>query len=318
MEKITVLTETIPCALAKLIKTILRRGKNIGGEIYTGHPAVTRSLITGLKKLGAEFNYNPKKIKEVGETVVVLSGVAVLRQAIKLKRCGKIKKLLAGPNLMVVSTEFNNILLVKEIDICLVPSDWVRIAYEEDSPALAGRIKSWPAGVDENYWHPDNALPRNKILVYQKNAPEELAKKILEKLKSLNFEAIEIIYNKYKAEDFKKALSESSLAIFLSLSESQGIALQEAWAMNVPTLCWQPSELTINGRKYSTFSSCPYLSESTGKSWQTIDELENMLIDYKNTKTLFTPRSWVESNLTDELSVHKLLKIINDLDNSKV
>jgi len=318
MEKITVLTETIPCSLAKLIKTILRRGKNVGGEIYTGHPAVTRSLITGLKKLGAEFNYNPKKIKEVGETVIVLSGVAVLRQAIKLKRRGKIKKLLAGPNLMVFSNEFNNILSAKEIDTCLVPSDWVRIAYEEDAPQLNGRIKIWPAGVDENFWQPDNTHQKNKIIVYQKNAPQELTEKVLEKLKILNLNPIKIIYGKYSADDFKKALQESSLAIFLSRSESQGIALQEAWAMNVPTLCWQPSELTINGRKYSTFSSCPYLSESTGKIWQTIDELENMLIDYKNTKTLFTPRSWVESNLTDELSVHKLLKIINDLDNSKV
>jgi hypothetical protein len=307
---ITILTESLPTAAKRLFRKMLPKS-SLSAEIYGGHPAVTRSLLDGLKKINADFNYNPPVIKDVGETIVVLSGIAALRQAIKLKKQGRIKKLLAGPNLMVFSTEFNNILSSKEIDVCLVPSDWVRIAYEEDSPALAGRIKSWPAGVDENFWQPDNALPKNKVLVYQKNAPEELTEKVLEKLKVLNFETTEIIYNKYKVENFKKTLAESSLAIFLSRSESQGIALQEAWAMDVPTFCWQPGELTINNRKYSTFSSCPYLTDATGKQWKTIEDLEKLLIDFKTKKISFAPRNWIENNLTDQLSAQKLLDIIN-------
>jgi hypothetical protein len=241
------------------------------------------------------------------------SGIAALRQAIELKRRGKIKKLLAGPNLAVFSTDSNNIISAKEIDICLVPSDWVKLAYEEDSPELKSKIKSWPAGVDENFWQPDNALPKDKILVYQKNAPQELFDEVLIKLKWLGLEPIKIVYNKYKLEDFKKALDESALAILLSRSESQGIALQETWAMDVPTFCWQADELVFNGRRYSLFSAYPYLTEQTGKKWQSIDDLGKLLIDFKNKKILFSPRSWIKNNLTDELSAQKLLTIINNL-----
>ena len=77
---------------------------------YRGHFAVTRSLVEGLDAIGASYNYNPKYPWELAETVIVLAGARTLRQAIKLKKKGRIKKLLAGPNIVVFSSDENSIL----------------------------------------------------------------------------------------------------------------------------------------------------------------------------------------------------------------
>jgi len=279
---------------------------------YGGHFAVTRSLIEGLSKINANFNYNPGALSEVGETVVVLSGTETLLQAIDWKNKGYIGKLLAGPNLMTVRTKgFREIFSAPEIDICLVPSDWVRVAYEETAPALLGRIRCWYAGVDESYWKPAEELTKDKtVLVYWKTEPAEFNLRVETVLSEHGWNPARIVYGSYTAGHFKDALSKSVFAVFLSRSESQGIALAESWSMDVPTLVWCPRELVIEGRKYPVFSSCPYLSDSTGLQWTTACELDQLLKDFPERLTTFQPRRWVLENMTDEISAKKLLEIV--------
>lgn len=117
-EKLTIMTCPIGC--------------NTSGN-YGGHYAVTRSLIEGLKKTDACFNYDPRNVAEVGDVVLVLSDTNALRQAIQFKRDGRIKKLLAGPNLVVWACDDGYVLASPEIDICIVPSNFPRVAYIEDS-----------------------------------------------------------------------------------------------------------------------------------------------------------------------------------------
>lgn len=276
---------------------------------YGGHHSVTRSLVEGLIKVNFNSNYNPQMLPEVGETVVVLSGIEALKQAIDWKRKGKIKKLLVGPNLMTRSNECDNILSSPEIDICIVPSDWVRIAYEEDAPALVGRIICWYAGVDENFWKPKEGCKKGKnVLVYWKTESEDFCRQTEETLIEHGWNPLRVVYGKYKNEDFKDILSKCIFAVFLSRSESQGLALAEAWSMNIPTLVWNPQEVIINGRKYSVTSSCPYLSDLTGREWMTFSGLDELLHDVEMKLKTFQPRKWVLENMTDEISARKLLQ----------
>lgn len=291
--KLTVLTEPVPDP----------------GKKYGGHFAVTRSLVEGLNKLGASFNYNPGSLSEMGKTVMVLSGTKTLEQAIQWKSNGYIDRLLAGPNIMTVrATGFRELISAPEIDICIVPSDWVRAAYEETAPALAGRIQCWYAGVDECYWKPPGKSLKSKIVpVYWKTEPEEFNLRAETILSQHGLNPVRIIYGSYSAEQFKEVLSKSIFAVFLSKSESQGIALAESWSMDVPTLVWWPRELVIEGRKYDPFSSCPYLSHSTGLRWTTARELDWLLTSLQ--PNVFRPRKWVLENMTDEISAKKLLDI---------
>ena len=279
---------------------------------YGGHSAVTRSLVEGLLKIGGDFNYNPCRIEDVGDTCHVLSNIEALKQSIQWKKNGRIKYLLAGPTLVVRSNEVDCILSSPEIDICLVPSQWVNDAYIEDEPTLSGRTRIWYVGVDEDYWKP--RLPKvikKNVLVYWKLNDIAFCEQIENFLIGYGMNPIRIVYGKYSKDEYKSALERSIFSIFMSRSESQGIALAESWAMDVPTLIWQSSEqLVINKRPYSSYSAAPYLNLDLGDSWETVDELEKL---FESPKT-YSPRKWLLDHMTDELSAKLLLQICQDMD----
>jgi hypothetical protein len=296
--------------------TVLTEPAGEGGKKYGGHFAVTRSLVEGLQKIKADYNYNPGAITEVGETVAVLSGIETLREAMDWKNKGYIHKLLGGPNLMTVRAKgFREIFSSPAVDVCLVPADWVRIAYEETAPALKGKIRCWYAGVDENYWQPEKKTAKDKTaLVYWKTEPAEFNRQVERILLEHGWNPVRVVYGRYTAGEFKELLAKSVFAVFLSRSESQGLALAEAWSMDVPTLAWSPRELVIEARPYSVFSASPYLSDPTGLQWTTAGELEQLLEALPAKLAAFKPRKWVLKNMTDAVAAQKFLAIVNEKD----
>ena len=284
---------------------------------YGGHKAVTKSIIEGLKNIKINFNYNPSLEKDIGDVVIVLANIPALKQAITLKKQGKIKKLLAGPNLMVRANEHNRILASKEIDICIVPSYWVQIAYEKDAPSLKGRIRTWPAGVNAKFWniaHKDKRKDNKNVLVYIKKASgASLCKPVKDILKNYGWHPIILKYGSYNLNKYKKALSQCRFSVFLSRSESQGIALAEAWAMDIPTLVWNQGYLKAHGTFYDVCSACPYLNDQLGKDWKNLDELEKLISNIEKKLPNFSPRKWVLENMTYEARAKLMLEIINSL-----
>lgn len=279
---------------------------------YTGHYGVTRSLLEGLKELGVDFNYNPKYLHEVGDTVFVPGTIPGLYQAIDLKKAGKIKKLIAGPNLVVRPQDHNYLIASPEIDLYVVPSKWTQIAYQEDAPALEGRIKIWYAGINSSYWTPIKATKNTKnVLVYWKTEGNEFCCSIENLLRKFGWNPVRIRYGTYTLDHFKKLLSTVDFAVFISKFESQGLALAEAWAMNVPTLVWDPRYLNEHGKIYTSVSSCPLLTKKTGRTWKDLESLKNLLSKLDLSK--FAPRNWVLSNLTDKHSASLIMKLIEEI-----
>ena len=72
-----------------------------------GPQAVLDSLCKGLDELNIDYTLNPKT---VSDTVVVLQNTNALQMAIDLKKQGKIKQLLAGPNIVITPKDANGIL----------------------------------------------------------------------------------------------------------------------------------------------------------------------------------------------------------------
>ena len=53
--------------------------------------------------------------------------------------------------------------------------------------------------------------------------------------------------------------------VFLSTFETQGIALAEAWSMDVPAIVWDPQgQAEWRGRTFTSRSSAPFLTPATG------------------------------------------------------
>lgn len=279
------------------------------------HPAVTSSLLRGLEKLEINFNYNPKKEVDVHSTVVVLSNTDALHQAIEWKKAGKIKKLLAGPNLVIGPLDHDGVILSPYIDRYLVNSNWTKVAYIEDAPMMSRNITIWPSGIDPYHWNPltSKSTKKNKVMVYWKTEPEEFCEEVEKILIKYGWDPLRIRYGAYDTSSFKQTLETCTFAVFISRSESQGIALAETWSMDVPTLAWNPNELVINNRKYSESSACPYLTSTTGFEWKYFDEFERLLELIPNNLNSFYPRKWVMENISDTASVSALLSIIKDI-----
>jgi hypothetical protein len=276
-----------------------------------GHAAVNRSLEQGCELNAIEHNWNPDEAC-VYPTVVVLGGISKLNEAIDLKKRGLISKLIAGPNLVVRSCDHGAIIADDAIDTCIVSSEWERIAFEEDAPDLIGHTRVWAAGVDEYYWRPSNVASDEKknVIVYWKTESEFFINEIQVCLGLYGWNPILIKYGNYEQHEFKQLLEDAAFAVFVSVAETQGIALAESWAMNVPTIAWDPQYFVGHGRVYSIVSSCPYLTDMTGKRWKTIHEFEALLRDMRQLLPAFTPRHYVLSAMTDKKAVQQLLAII--------
>ncbi|KKP36087.1 MAG: hypothetical protein UR26_C0001G0131 [candidate division TM6 bacterium GW2011_GWF2_32_72] len=284
------------------IITILSKPKQ-----QNGPQVVTDSLIRGLKKLNIPFNLNPEINSDIGDTVITQNSLHTLHQMIKQKRNGQIKKLIVGPNTALKSFEA---LKAPEIDLYLVPCQWVKDGIVKKYPELESKIKVWPSSINLDN-NPSPNLNKEKLaLIYWKTEGKEFCDRVKDVLEKNGWKTNIIKYGHYKLNDYLNLLNKCSIAVFLSGSESQGLALAESWSKNVPTLVWDKSTIiTFNEIEFKT-SSCPYLTESTGKQWQSLDELEDILKNL-NLKQ-FSPRKWLEENLSDEASTQQLINLIKN------
>lgn len=277
------------------------------------HEGVMDSLKKGLILNKVPFNCNPKSIEELGDIVLVTASVEALQQAISWKEQKKIKYVLAGPNVLANAHSGNDIIAHPGLDCYLHPSAWVVRSYEEDIPAIKHKNKIWFAGVDESFWAPsEDSKNKKTVLIYWKDQQKGFIDSIKNVVEKKGWNTIVIKYGSYTKAEYKKALDTTSVAIFISKSESQGIALAESWAMDVPTFVWNPQEpFTWCGKTYKDISSCPYLTDFTGKEWKTLDQLDILLSAFDPLE--FSPREWVLENMTDKVSVDLLIKIIESL-----
>lgn len=283
--------------------------------LYRGHAAVTRSLVEGLKKEGKSFNYNPRYVGQLSDVVVVLAGIGTLRQAIRLKKKGIIKTLLAGPNIVEFASDSDLIIASPEIDKVITPSEWVTRLYINDAPGLSEKIYSWPAGVNCEYWCPASNRKRDHILIFDKrnigDDPDH-TRPYVDFLNKLGWK-VDVINRcgtqQYTADQYRSYLRKSCLMLGFTIgSESQGIAWAEAWACDVPTLIKQCNYNTYNNR-YFACSSSPYLNSHNGLFFVDFEDFKGKFSYWERNRLMFSPRKWVLENISDEVSSTALFNL---------
>ena len=317
IQRLTVLTQPVPEAspeaLLKMAQRVLLRVRGRPQGRYTGHSAVTRSLVEGLRKIGARFNYNPNSRDDVGDVVHVPGGHLALRQAIRWRRQGRIRRLLAGPNLVISPSDRPRLVGSPYIDRCLVPGDWVRIYYERDLPTLAGRCRAWPAGVDLSWWQPAEASrhPRS-LLFYDKRPPPGLYAECLRLATVFDFTVQELHYGSYSPEEYRDALHRNAFLVHFVEQEAQGISLAEAWATDTPSLVWNPGYCQLKGRNLDA-SSSPYLNARNGRFFAHAGEFRQLLQELRDLTPNFSARGWVEENMSDEACARHLWALAEEI-----
>jgi glycosyltransferase involved in cell wall biosynthesis len=283
---------------------------------YPGHFALVRSVVEGLRAIGADFNFNPRGFGELGRVVYAPANEA-LRQAIELKRRGGVDYIVAGPVNALFADESSGILQEPEIDLVIVPSQWT-IDFYRAFPALAGKSRVCPCGVDADFWKPTERAKERAAVVYWKSGDERFCEAVEAIVRSAGLEPLRFRskhgeHGIFMPGDYREALDRAIVGIFLSTFETQGIALAEAWSMNVPTVVWDPQgEAEWRGRTFKSGSSSPFLTPFTGEAFRSIDELEPALARALAALDSFQPRAWVLKHMTDAICSEMLYRLIRD------
>jgi len=245
----------------------------------------------------------------------VLADPEALRVAIDWRRSGRITRLVAGPNIVMSPRDEGGLIVAPEVDLCVVPSAWVADYYLEQAPSLAGRIGIWPAGVDISAFRPPKGRPAKDAIIYRKplpgqqNASNADVDAVQAALQTAGWQVSHADYGSHSRRWYRGALARAGLLVFFSPTESQGIALQEAWAMDVPTLVWDGGTLDQDGERRRT-SSAPYLSERTGAFFKTPQDFSRKLVELERGQLAIAPRAWVEEHGSDVASAAVFLKLV--------
>ncbi len=296
------------------IENIKDRVKTFLGK-KGGPYAVKQSLIRGFNELNISYILNPKKMNsDNSEFVHVIYGTETLRWAIDQKKLGRIKTLIAGPTIVVSPLDCNKILTSPEIDLILCPSDWVKNYYESKIPDQKNKIKVWFAGVEipSEYNQRDNI--NRSCLIYLKNFDYKGLENIHKICDKLKVKIDTIIYGKFKKEEYFKKLINCDFMIHIGKSESQSLALCEAWVRNIATLVLNTEKWQYNGDSWEDpLISAPYLDDSTGRFFKESDSLEKVIFDFLNDLDNFKPREKSLSMFTDKKTTAEYLNIIQNI-----
>lgn len=303
-----------------MLKTMLKRTsplKNVGGPL-----SLERYLLKGLEQIAQPYRLNPHT-SNVTPYVGILRSIQALKWAIKMKRRGKIRRLIAGPTVVSVPVEHNRIIESPLIDCVIVPSNWVKDLFCSLSPSLRPRLRVWASGVDEEYWKPEAKKSQNveyDFLIYHKDwrefrPPPSLLTALLSELRKNHFTYYILKYKQF-TEDYRALLNKSRYMVYLSEQETQGLALFEAWACDVPTLVWDRRywEWKVENRTYewAGASSAPYLTEECGLSFKDEHELPDKLMQFLSKSENYTPRKFILDNYTLALAARKYVSILLD------
>lgn len=275
-----------------------------------GHQDVIDSFLRGSAAYqDVEIRVNPSRKLAEGSVVYVPSGWKALRDAIALKRAGKIAKLITGPVGDHID-DYNSIILDESIDVCVVPCQWYKEKCEQEAVSKNLRfdnIRVWPVGVDHERWTPLNAkldVQAGKALIYIKGRGASVLALVEDAVRSSGIEYQKIFCGSHVPDDYKAKLEWCDFVIYLGYSETQGLALAQAWAMNRPTLVYEPDTITSLG-----LEAAPYLTSDTGKRWKNVEELKLLLHDMP----AFSPRRWVLEHQTNAIAFGNFLRIVEDI-----
>lgn len=203
----------------------------------------------------------------------------------------------------------------------LVPGAWFREMYLTGYPA--DRVSVWPTGLDTDYWSPPpQRQPTFDVLIYDKlywdraDHEQNLLGPLRATLDRRGLAHRTVRYGAYEMEDFHAALGECRAMIFLSPSETQGFAYQEALARGVPVLAWESGGEWRDPAywpriRFGPVASVPYWDDRCGVKFTSaadfptrLDELLQGLADQR-----FQPRQYILEHLTLEACAAEYVRL---------
>jgi len=289
----------------KIIRRLIRGKQRPGGVMM-----IAVNLMKGLDKIGVPYRFNDYKyIKNHPEEIACIIGKPNLLFEKKwvnpvIFGAGVYSHPIECPDLF---TKYPN---VKRF---LVPGEWMR---KMCAPYYLDKVIACPAGIDTDHWQTAAAGPKEfDFLIYNKIQGDQLTNDIIEILSKQNLTYQFISYGTYTQHELKHRLANSKAAIFLSKSETQGLAYQQMLAAGIPILAWEKGGYWEDPAyfphrvKYRPVSAVPYWDNRCGIKFNTIVDFEVKLPAFLNNLNHFQPRAYILENLTLEKCAVQYMEI---------
>ena len=271
---------------------------------------VVKNLMKGLDSLGYPYilngNLNSTKRLWIHDDVFALRELYTLHPDTKL---------IIGPNLYSLPRKIPHDI---NIDIYphLMPSTWVVDFWKYFGYSWI--LESWPTWIDTFTFAP-SVQKKTKVLVYFKQRREEDLDTITNHLKKKGIQYEVIYYGKYSESVFLEDLQTTKYVIWIGCSESQGIALEEILACDIPILLWDITRFdqcgysswlfTSDELLYTPVTSAPYFDTSCGMRIFDFQEISVALDTMEKNYTLYKPRIFIETHLPLALQAKRFIEL---------
>jgi glycosyltransferase involved in cell wall biosynthesis len=202
-----------------------------------------------------------------------------------------------GPNLFNIPSDIPDDL---DFQGCLYvqPSGWIAQVWREagfnDCP-----IAVWPVGVDTELLQPSAGTSRDEVLIYHKSRPEEELRSIVRMLQDSGHLVRVIRYGSYREDQLLDAAARAQAVVWHGMHETQGLALQETMALDVPVVLYDAPVQDVSCSGYEV-TAAPYWDDRCGIKVQSIDEVPDATQRILDNRSDFAPREFVTERLSLE------------------
>lgn len=281
----------------------------------SGPQKVVTSLIKGLDELGYPYCIN-KDLTATSQLWIHDDPVA-LREAARLGL-----NAVVGPNIYILPRNIPTDIDLSKF-VYIHPSVWAQDMWTHLGFKKCP-LDHWAAGIDTNEFTERTKPDDGEVIIYFKQRHKEELAHIESILKKKNISYKIISYGHYKQSEYIEVLKKARYVIWLGRQESQGIALEEAMAMNVPILVWDVLNMghwtpTEKEKKifndtelaYDKATSAEYFDDRCGIKVKLAEQIESsitqMEVEWKN----FQPRAYILENLSLKKQAKDLIELFN-------
>lgn len=294
-------------------------------ETIVGHEGWAGSVIRGLTELGPDagfWNYNPSH-NDMLSDVIWTDDCARARAAVSSGSASHAKFIICGAvgNTFSLHEDLHD----ARVGFFIAPSPWVADQFRGQSIPIRVLV----SGVDPHFFSPSHNHSEkvlrlfsdqpNKVVVlylkhegeYQFGRNDSIVQQVGSTLVAEGWEVLPLVYGSYDRYMWKDKLNRAVAAIFITSTESQSIALAEAWSMDVPTFVYEVSRLHplfVFERWWTHANEGPYINYMNGARWSTVEGLINLLNHMQEQS--WTPREYVLNTMTDEIATWNVLRAI--------
>lgn len=280
------------------------------------------NLCTGLNRLGV-----PYRVNDYGHLRKAPHELAcVVGKPHVLKKIPMQTPILFGTAGYTHPLDDLDVVTRHNIRAVLAPSLWVQELYDAHWPGLT---KVWPCGIDTELWSPDPSIAKSiDVLLYDKTGsslPAQVRSPLLDHisaaLEARRMRVERVNYGSYREDEFRSLVHRSRSMIYLSTFESQGFALLQTLATDVPVLAWdrggywQDPNYYPDRVSFSPVTSVPYWDDRCGGKFQGGSDFGAELDLFWNNVLMgrFRPRALIVETLTLEQRARAYLDIVDSV-----